>query len=70
MTDATKTIKGPATQEFIDIDKIRDGIVIMKNGGFCYADPEIWNWNPSTAKAPSSAPTPILSIPSNGRCKF
>ncbi|HAJ44810.1 MAG: hypothetical protein UV53_C0011G0007 [Candidatus Azambacteria bacterium GW2011_GWE1_42_9] len=33
MTDATKTIKGPATQEFIDIDKIRDGIVIMKNGG-------------------------------------
>ena len=33
MTDATKTIKGPATQEFVDIDKIRDGIVIMKNGG-------------------------------------
>ena len=33
MTDSTKTIKGPATQEFVDIDKIRDGIVIMKNGG-------------------------------------
>ncbi|KKU75558.1 MAG: hypothetical protein UY02_C0048G0008, partial [Candidatus Giovannonibacteria bacterium GW2011_GWB1_47_6b] len=33
MTDATKTIKGPATQEFVDIDKIRDGIVILKNGG-------------------------------------
>ena len=33
MTDQTKTIKGPATQEFIDIDKIRDGVVILKNGG-------------------------------------
>lgn len=28
------TIKGPATQEFIAIDEIRDGIVILKNGGF------------------------------------
>lgn len=33
MTETTKTIKGPATQEFIDIDKIRDGVVILKNGG-------------------------------------
>ena len=34
MTDSTKTIKGPATQEFVDIEKIREGVVILKNGGF------------------------------------
>ena len=28
-----KTIKGPASQEFIDIDKISDGVIILKNGG-------------------------------------
>jgi len=33
MTDQLKTIKGPATQEFVDIEKIREGIVILKNGG-------------------------------------
>ncbi len=33
MTDQLKTIKGPATQEFLDIEKIREGVVILKNGG-------------------------------------
>ncbi len=33
MTDQQKTIKGPATQEFVDIEKIREGVVILKNGG-------------------------------------
>lgn len=28
-----KTIKGPATQEFIDIEKIREGVIILKNAG-------------------------------------
>ncbi|MBI4919814.1 hypothetical protein HY838_00730 [Candidatus Azambacteria bacterium] len=28
-----KTTKGPATQEFLDIEKIRDGVIILKNGG-------------------------------------
>ena len=28
-----KTIKGPATQEFVDIEKIREGVIILKNGG-------------------------------------
>lgn len=27
------TTKGPATQEFVAIDEIRDGIIILKNGG-------------------------------------
>src|SRR3989344_8919583 len=34
MPEATKTNKGPATQEFVDIEKIHDGVVILKNGGF------------------------------------
>ncbi|MBU2082057.1 hypothetical protein KKH14_01370 [Patescibacteria group bacterium] len=29
-----KRIKGPATQDFVDIEKIKDDIVILKNGGF------------------------------------
>ena len=33
MTDQEKTIKGPATQEFVDIEKIREGVIILKNGG-------------------------------------
>jgi hypothetical protein len=33
MASQEKTIKGPATQEFVDIDEIRDGIIILKNGG-------------------------------------
>ncbi len=33
MPEAQKTIKGPATQEFVAIDEIREGIVILKNGG-------------------------------------
>lgn len=28
-----KTTKGPATQEFVAIDEIREGVVILKNGG-------------------------------------
>jgi len=28
-----KTIKRPATQEFVDIEKIREGVIILKNGG-------------------------------------
>jgi len=28
-----KTTKGPATQEFVDIEKISEGVVILKNGG-------------------------------------
>jgi len=32
MPEATKTIKGPATQEFVDIEKIREGVIILKNG--------------------------------------
>jgi len=27
-----KTIKRPATQEFVDIEKIREGVIILKNG--------------------------------------
>jgi hypothetical protein len=34
MPEQEKIIKGPATQEFVDIDEIRDGVVILKNGGF------------------------------------
>jgi hypothetical protein len=33
MKIAEKTTKGPATQEFVDIEKIREGVVILKNGG-------------------------------------
>ncbi len=33
MPEEQKTIKGPATQEFIDIEKIREGVIILKNGG-------------------------------------
>lgn len=33
MPEVTKTTKGPATQEFVDIEKIRDGVIILKNGG-------------------------------------
>lgn len=33
MTNQAKTIKGPATQEFVDIEKIREGVIILKNGG-------------------------------------
>lgn len=29
-----KIIKGPATQEFVDIDEIRDGVIVLKNGEF------------------------------------
>ena len=32
MADQRKT-KGPATQEFVTIDEIREGIIILKNGG-------------------------------------
>lgn len=32
MADQSKT-KGPATQEFVAIDEIREGVVILKNGG-------------------------------------
>ncbi len=28
-----KTTKGPATQGFVDIEKIREGIIVLKNGG-------------------------------------
>lgn len=27
------TIKGPATQEFVDVDEIREGVVVLKSGG-------------------------------------
>lgn len=33
MPNQTKITKGPATQEFVAIDEIRDGVVILKNGG-------------------------------------
>lgn len=33
MPETQKTIKGPATQEFVAIDEVREGIVILKNGG-------------------------------------
>ncbi|OGD24701.1 hypothetical protein A2819_03120 [Candidatus Azambacteria bacterium RIFCSPHIGHO2_01_FULL_40_24] len=33
MTKENETIKGPATQEFVAIDEIREGIIILKNGG-------------------------------------
>lgn len=33
MADQTKTTKGSATQDFVAIDEIRDGIIILKNGG-------------------------------------
>ena len=33
MAKQEKTTKGPATQEFLDIEKIRDGVVILKDGG-------------------------------------
>ena len=29
-----KTTKGPATQDFVDIEKIKDDVVILKDGGF------------------------------------
>lgn len=28
-----KTTKGPATQEFVAIDEIREGVIVLKNGG-------------------------------------
>ena len=33
MTKENKTIKGPTTQEFVAIDEIREGIIVLKNGG-------------------------------------
>jgi len=33
MTEEQKIKKGPATQDFVDIEKIKDDIVILKNGG-------------------------------------
>ena len=33
MTNQSKTIRGPATQEFVDIEKIREGVIILKNVG-------------------------------------
>lgn len=33
MPEAEKTTKGPATQDFVAIDEIRDGIAVLKNGG-------------------------------------
>lgn len=33
MAEQEKIKKGPATQEFIAVDEIREGIVILKNGG-------------------------------------
>ena len=33
MTEQEKTTKGPASQEFLDVEKIREGIIILKNGG-------------------------------------
>ncbi len=33
MPETQKTIKGPATQEFVVIDEIREDVVILKNGG-------------------------------------
>lgn len=33
MVEQQKTIKGPATQEFVSIDEIREDVVILKNGG-------------------------------------
>lgn len=33
MSDQEKKIKGPATQGFVDIEKIREGIIVLKNGG-------------------------------------
>ena len=33
MPETTKTTKNPATQEFVAIDEIREGIVVLKNGG-------------------------------------
>jgi len=33
MVDQQKTTKGPASQEFIAIDEIREGLILLKNGG-------------------------------------
>ncbi|MBI2635079.1 MAG: hypothetical protein HYW79_00865 [Parcubacteria group bacterium] len=33
MPETQKTIKGPATQEFLAVDEIREDVVILKNGG-------------------------------------
>lgn len=33
MPEQQKTTKGPASQEFVAIDEIREGIVVLKNGG-------------------------------------
>lgn len=33
MADQQKTTKGPVTQEFVAIDEIREGVVMLKNGG-------------------------------------
>ncbi|MCX6813750.1 MAG: hypothetical protein NT078_00780 [Candidatus Azambacteria bacterium] len=33
MIEREKTIKGPATQGFVEIEKIREGVVVLKNGG-------------------------------------
>ncbi|MDO8443730.1 MAG: hypothetical protein Q7S78_01985 [Candidatus Azambacteria bacterium] len=33
MPEEQKIIKGPATQDFVDIEKIKDDIVILKDGG-------------------------------------
>jgi len=33
MPEEQKIIKGPATQDFVDIEKIKDDVVILKNGG-------------------------------------
>ncbi len=34
MSEEQKIIKGAATQDFVDIEKIKDDVVILKNGGF------------------------------------
>ncbi len=34
MTEPTKTSKGAATQDFVSIDEIREGAIILKSGGF------------------------------------
>lgn len=33
MVEQQKIIKGPATQEFVDIEEIREGVVVLKNSG-------------------------------------
>jgi len=34
MPEEQKITRGPATQDFVDIEKIKDDIVILKDGGF------------------------------------